>query len=51
MQPALYVLGVLALASGLAGLVSAGADRKPLLPAGVVLVAWAGHFQGSAGAR
>ncbi len=45
MEVPLYALGVLALVSGLAGLVLPVLPAAPLLVAGVVLVAWAGHFQ------
>lgn len=45
MQAALYVLGVLVLVAGLAGLILPALPGAPLLVAGVVLVAWAGHFQ------
>ncbi|MBI5068313.1 MAG: DUF456 family protein [Deltaproteobacteria bacterium] len=44
MEIALYVLGVLALAAGLAGLVLPVLPGAPLLLVGVVLVAWGGHF-------
>lgn len=45
MEPALYVLGVLVLIAGLAGIVLPALPGAPLLVAGVLLVAWAGHFQ------
>jgi uncharacterized protein YqgC (DUF456 family) len=43
-QIALYVLGGLAFAAGLAGLVVPLLPGAPLLVAGVLLLAWAGHF-------
>lgn len=45
MEVTLYILGVLALVAGLAGLVLPALPGAPLLVAGVVFVAWAGHFQ------
>lgn len=45
MEAALYLLGVVALLAGLAGLVLPAMPGAPLLVAGVVLIAWAGHFQ------
>ncbi len=44
MHTILYVLGALALAAGLAGLLIPGLPGSPLLLAGVLLVAWAGDF-------
>jgi uncharacterized protein YqgC (DUF456 family) len=44
MQVALYALGTLALVLGLAGLVLPALPGALLMVAGVVLVAWAGHF-------
>jgi len=44
MEIVLYVLGALALAAGLAGLVLPVLPGPPLLLVGVVLLAWAGHF-------
>jgi uncharacterized protein YqgC (DUF456 family) len=41
---ALYTLGGLALATGLAGLVLPLLPGAPLMLVGVLLVAWAGHF-------
>jgi uncharacterized protein YqgC (DUF456 family) len=42
---ALYVLGALALAAGVAGTVLPALPGAPLLVVGAVLVAWAGDFQ------
>jgi len=44
MEVLLYALGALALAAGLAGLVLPVLPGAPLLLAGVLLLAWAGHF-------
>ncbi|HYQ81670.1 MAG TPA: DUF456 domain-containing protein [Anaeromyxobacteraceae bacterium] len=44
MATLLYVLGVLALLVGLAGIVLPGLPGSLLLVAGVFLVGWAGHF-------
>lgn len=44
MEILLYVLGGLALAAGLAGLVLPVLPGAPLMLGGVLLLAWAGHF-------
>lgn len=44
MEIALYTVGALALATGLAGLVLPALPGAPLMLAGVLLVAWAGGF-------
>lgn len=44
MEIALYVLGALSLAAGLAGLVLPVLPGAPLLLVGVVLLAWGGNF-------
>lgn len=44
MEIALYVLGVVALAVGVAGVVLPALPGAPLLVVGVALVAWAGDF-------
>ncbi len=44
MEVALYLLGAVALAVGVAGTVLPGLPGSPLLVVGVALVAWAGHF-------
>jgi uncharacterized protein len=45
LEVVLYLLGAVALVAGVVGLVLPGLPGSPLLVAGVVLVAWGGHFQ------
>ncbi len=44
MEILLYLLGAIVLLAGLAGLLLPALPGAPLLVAGVVLLAWAGHF-------
>ena len=45
MEIVLYVLGVAVLGAGVAGVVIPALPGSPLLVAGVVLIAWAEHFE------